>query len=613
MFPSQSIQSTRHKAPTAYTSTPAYAGIECKSLYLNMRDGVRIAIDVYLPKGLAAGTKLPTLLHQSRYWRAISLRWPLHLLTDGLIGPEGKRLKEIIRNGYAFVNVDARGSGASFGERAHPWTADEVDDGLEIIDWIIAQAWSDGQLGLLGLSYSATAGEFLLTRGHPQVKAAMLLFSLFDVYDDIVSPGGVPYSWFIREWSHANQLLDNNRLPIKPKWLKWLVERFVVKGVKAVEGQKDVLQEAIQSHANNVDIHQAAASVIYRDDLFDEEAKKNIDVFSPHTYIDAINRAQIPIYTYSGWYDGAYQHGSIRRFLNYTHPHNKLTLGPWEHRGQLHISPAKPTQNGFDHTAELLKFFDCHLKGIANGLLDEPKVHYYTMGEEQWKACESWPPPNSIHQTWYIGENFELQTHLPIAEKASDAYILEKYTSTGRQTRWESMLSRLKRASTYRDRKKRDRELLCYTSTSLEAAIEVSGHPIIYAYIQSDSADGCVFVYLEDIAPNGKVSYVTEGAFRFIHRKISLQPAPYKDVIPYHSYHKADAAPMPPDEAVLICFDLLPTSYLFKKGHRIRIAIALADAEHFSTITPMGTEIQLFRTRELPSHIDLPVLSQGAL
>jgi putative CocE/NonD family hydrolase len=125
-------------------ASPSY---EYSSRYLTMRDGVRIAVDLYLPRTMAPGVKLPTVLLQTRYFRAHRVAWPASAFWPGLLEP---RIARFVKNGYAFVAVDARGSGASFGTRTQEWSPDEVRDGAEIMDWIVAQPWSNGRSARLG-------------------------------------------------------------------------------------------------------------------------------------------------------------------------------------------------------------------------------------------------------------------------------------------------------------------------------------------------------------------------------------------------------------------------------------------------------------------------------
>ena len=99
-----------------------YRRITRSSQYLKMRDGVRLAVDLYLPQGLAPGTRIPTLLCQTRYYRYAELRWPFSAVMQA---PRQVFPEPFVTQGYAFILVDVRGSGASFGYRASEFSADE--------------------------------------------------------------------------------------------------------------------------------------------------------------------------------------------------------------------------------------------------------------------------------------------------------------------------------------------------------------------------------------------------------------------------------------------------------------------------------------------------------
>jgi hypothetical protein len=151
---------------------------------------------------------------------------------------------------------------------------------------------------------------------------------------------------------------------------------------------------------------------------------------------------------------------------------------------------------------------------------------------------------------------------------------------------------------------------LVYDSEPLEEDMEVTGHVLVDIFVSSSTSDAQVFVYLEDIDENGKVQYVTEGELRALHRKVSNEKAPYKLVGPYHSYLREDGQPLKPGEVAEIQFSMLPISYLFKKGHRIRIAVAGADADQFRNMTNDEPEYTIHRSFKYPSRVELPVVKR---
>ena len=605
--------STVSPAPYDFKTQKQYKHFTYSSFYLTMRDGNKIAVEVYMPKGLKEGEKIPTIMHQTRYWRSFQLRWPYKWLTKiNMVEPLYTFMMQFVRSGYAVVNVDTRGSGASFGSIPHPWTKDEVQDGYEIADWIIKQDWSNGKIGASGASYSGTTSEFLLTTKHPNVKAVVNLFSLFDVYTDNAFPGGVHNRWFTSVWGYANSKLDKNELPTKNK--KVLA---AVKGVSPVQGKegKKLFPQAIASHARNLNVNDGAMTISFRDDVAKVGGVQSDD-FSPHTFMQQENESGAPVYSYSGWSDGAYQHAAVKRFLNLTNPHNKLLLGPWEHGGNYNTSSANPGASGFDHLGEIIKFFDFHLKGIQNGIDKEPHIHYFTMGEEKWKSSDIWPP-RAESTTFFLGGNKMLVRRTDLRGKTEnrgireyeyETYQVDTTIGTGADSRWRSVAGQLHTPKVYPDRTQRDSALLVYNTIELSSDVEVSGHAIIDLFVSSNETDGCFFVYLEDVDENGNVHYVTEGLFRAVHRKISTEPQPYKDVVPYHTYLKKDAQPLVPNEVAELKFDLLPVSYLFKKGHKIRIAISGADADHFRPMTNSQPLIKVWHTEQYPSRVELPVV-----
>ena len=165
-----------------------------QALHIPMRDGVRIAVDVWLPQGIEPGARLPTMIRATRYWRA---RGFVDAPTEGDSNfDEAERWNG---SGYALVLVDARGSGASFGIRRFELAEDEWRDYGEVVDWIVAQPWSNGRVGAYGVSYAGNTAEMLAVNRHPAVKAVAPLFNDFDNFGHLVFPGGVLTVGFPRE------------------------------------------------------------------------------------------------------------------------------------------------------------------------------------------------------------------------------------------------------------------------------------------------------------------------------------------------------------------------------------------------------------------------------
>ncbi|MBW2526156.1 MAG: CocE/NonD family hydrolase [Deltaproteobacteria bacterium] len=617
------------------------------SRYVTMRDGVRLAADVWLPGGAAPGSRLPTMLHQTRYFRGLELPAVPRLLGGArMLEPVGPLREGFLAAGYAWVDVDVRGTGASFGSWLSPWWHEEVADGGEVVDWIIRQPWSSGRVGSVGTSYAGTTAEFLGTLAHPAVKAIAPRFSLFDVFTDVASPGGLHLSWFTEQWERLNRLLDQNQhhgaLALVSRvncaaWRQLLTDRrqsprlaaalgvlegegaqrglaylwrLISKGVRPAGGRgaRAEMWRAIAEHAGNVDVHRGALAMRHRDDvgLYDVAPDANVDRFSPHTYVAKLRAAEVPVYGYSGWLDGAYQHAALKRHMNLASGRSHVIIGPWEHGGRQDISPfTKSSKPEFDHLQELLRFFDLHVKGVETDFVDQAPVRYYTLGAERWRESEVWPPAEVRTIPWHFASGLRLQRR-PARSSGVDPYQVDRTAGTGLRSRWRSLL-RISVPVGYGDRACADTRLLCYTSPPLPDDLEVTGHHVVRLHVEASVPDFALHVYLEDVGPPGGVTLVTEGQLRACHRKVSHASPPYAMAVPHHSFRREDAAPLPPGKVDELTFDLLPISYLFQRGHALRVAIAGADRDHFAAVTTEDHSIRLHRGGERQSLIELPV------
>lgn len=567
--------------------------LQLSSVYIPMRDDVKIAADVYLPRG---GENLPTILRQTRYFRRTVMHWPYSLL----LGGTRAEIRRFVNGGYAHVVVDARGSGASFGSRQQEWSDDEIRDGGEVVDWIIAQPWSSGKVGATGVSYDGTAAEMLLKNQHPAVKAIAPRFSLIDAYDDIAFPGGVHLSWFTENWGSYNDALDRNALAEKLQGF----QKKIIKGIAPVDGNEDLLVQAIAAHKGNYDISGFAKGLTHRDDL--TSSGLTMARMSPFAK-PGIAASKTPIYNYSGWYDGAYQRAAAARFLSYNIPGSRLIIGAWDHGHRQNISPHNtPSTPVFDQTAELIRFFNLHLKGIDDGFGKEKPVRYYTMGAEAWREADAWPPPAQM-RTLHFAADHVLTDAAPSADTAPDTYKVDLSATSGTTTRWRSYFNTTGTMIGYPDRAQQDKKLLLYNSAPLNEDMEITGHPAITLWVASSASDGQFFAYLEDVAPDGKVVYITEGLIRGLHRAVN--PAPYWSPEPQHSYLKEHSQWMTPGEPAEISFALLPTSYRVPKGHSIRVALAGADVDQFAPLTGDAPTWQVYRDALRASRVVLPVVT----
>ena len=617
LFIVAAIASPHHRLPNAYAekvsrpgfykgySTAEYNGFKYTSCYVPMHDSVRLAVDIFLPKKLEKGKKVPTILYLTRYVRSIQAKFPFNLLLDPIGGSNDmKEIEFFTSYGYACVIVDVRGTGASLGDRKMEFSPEEVADGNEIVNWIAAQTWSDGKVGTTGVSYLGTTAEMLLANQNPHVKACIPRSGIFDLYKSVVFPGGVCQGPFIDIWGQTTKWLDLNDFAPFSKQAKFITGIHPVKGDK----RREILKEALELHKNNFDITKGLQEMKFRDDK-QAAAGASTDDFSVHSQLTRIAASGTPIYRIGGWYDGALTRSTLDASLN-TDNTRKVLIGPWDHGPADDVSPFAMSKNvDFDMFAEMLRFFDHYIKGIDNGIENEPKYTYFTVGEEVWETANTWPPRDTQSRKFYLSTDNTLSALSPqVIHSGALSYNIDYTATSGLSSRWNSVTDNYKHGHTnYPDRREEDKKLLCFTSDHLTEPTQITGHPVVQLYLSADASDATVFCYLEDVAPDGTVNYVTEGMIRPIDRKVTDHP-PYKTPYPEHSYKKADEMNFYKGETVKLVFDLLPISYQFRKEHSIRISIAGADAGHFNLPSPKPTHFDVSTSGYSPSYIELPVM-----
>lgn len=590
--------------PSLYTPEKVYKKLESRSFYLEMRDGVQLACDLYYPANLPEGTRIPTLLHITRYWRDFHLKWPFRNALDP--GPPSMNVllstESLVQAGYAVLSVDARGSGASYGSEIIAMGPDEVEDGREILDWITNQSWSDGQVAAAGISYNGWAAQMLVTTGHPALKAIIPIHAPFDGYDDTSLPGGMYNRDLINRWALILRTMDKGIVRSSRK-----IVRKLVTGPMPVDHRDAAMDTVIAQHKANGYADEIMAGIQFRDDKAPLVDHRGINDFFPAGYMDQVRAFQGPVYAFTGWYDMAGPHASTRIFKNYPSRHNKLIIGPWNHFAELSISPynpgkVDPKKDGWDRSGEMIRFLDAHLKGKTEVLANEKPVHYFTIGAERWNAAETWPPPQAQAQGWFLSEGGGLIPDQP-QTSGKDRLKVDTTIGTGRETRWD--LSGANH-TTYAGFDTLQKHWLCYTSAKLEKAVEITGHPSVRIFIQSPLKDESIFVYLEEITADGRVLVISDGQLRAIHRKKSV-PGFYEDVVENPSYLKADAMPLAPGETAMLEFDLVPCSWEVQAGSKLRLAISGADHDHFRPVTP-SHELDVLWGGDTKSVIVLPVM-----
>lgn len=599
-------------APRRYLRehAPAYEGERLHSCYVAVRDGTRLAVDVHLPGTVEEDRPYPAIVFFTPYYRRFALREGHRAGVEAC--PNIAQFRDtFVPQGYAVVAVDVRGCGASFGARDGFRSPRERDDAYDIAAWIAAQRWCDGNIGATGISYVGAAADFLASTGHPAVKAVAPLFSVWDTWSNHLYPGGILCTAVSKNYGDLAMALDRDQRDKLKNYSYFKDPDFAGPAPVDEDGDGALRAAALRDHIANFDMQDFAQQMRFRDDGLTDNPDYTSACISPYAYTEERQDARCATYSVSGWMDGAgYTLGAIQRHLFLKAPDNRLLLGPWDHGARGNVSPwRRDALPQLGLVAELLRFFDTHLKGVDTGLAAEAPVHYFTMGEERWKAAEAWPPAAEM-TPHYLGPDQGLTSETPANGDGADEYQADYDCRTGFDSRYDRLYTKVVETY-YPDWHGRDARMLTYTGAPLAANTEVTGHAVAELYLAASERDCTIFVYLEDITPEGRALYVTEGMLRAVHRRPGDNPPTIPATGPTHSFRRADARLLTPGAPTEMRFELLPTSYLFRKGHRVRVAIAAADSDHFSRI-PDGRppKLRFYRSADRPSRVLLPVVGR---
>jgi len=648
-------------------SFPQYKSYTRSSHFVSMFDGTKLGVDIYLPvKGESPGS-FPVLFNYHPYRRA-TIDPKTGQISGTLQGME-KFIKFFTSYGYAIVIAEMRGSGASFGSRLD-MSPPLARDGKQLIDWIEMQPWCDGNVGMYGASYMAWSQYPVAAQKPRALKAIMPEQINFDMFAGcLFYCGGMFNRGLIDTWGTYMYLLDRaaympasgvlpgpegglfptvpvvdedgdgeltDEIPQYPSG-----KPFFFDGPPTYsdgEKRQNIYYDAAREHLNNLDARQWAPAAPYRNSRIGGTQYTWTDL-GPSDWPDRLAESKIAIYHVGGWFD-IFTLGTTRWYatLKATNP-SKMLIHPSFHSGLAltETSWAGPYWKYFEEDVEQadqgmlkerLRFFDRYLKGIKNGIDTEPPVFNYVMNGKEWRFENEWPLKRQALTKYYFegGNSLSKSRKIDGSDKYKADFTHDSRYGAHKATRWNAADLRegpMKRTD-------KDWQCLTYTSGPLEKDTEVTGHPVVSFWVSSTADDGDFFVYLEDVDEKGEAYYVTEGKLRAgfaglvaqedmlaSNSRIKILPN-----LPYHGFKETDYVDriFGGGNIVELVFDLFPTSWVFKKGHRIRVSIAAADWPTFDLhpkLSPKNNPsdqantvptITVYHDAKHPSSIELPII-----
>jgi uncharacterized protein len=532
--------------------------------HLTGSDGTRLAVDIYYPAGLDRGAgQAPAMYIESWYGRrSEAVMNAIELYRAG---------------GFVVVVGDARGFGASFGAQTSFISARARQDQREVLAWVAAQPWSNGATAVAGISLSASFAEVMAASGAPSLKAAIIRAEDFDHYQDNLFPGGVP---------NRNMIEGVVGLTM-----------FGVRGGPCVEHAAACAQlpgDVYPPVDGDDDRSLLRAAVLERRASFDTTGLMQVEFdddqvggagfgeMSAVGYLDGLRAAALPARVSASWIDGLTARGALQRFAALPGVPMEVVIGSTTHSGGLDTDPLarQPFRPARPGAAEQ---FAGDVAFVRRALAGEPigrSVSYLVHGTDTWKTTPVWPPAGVEARTLRFDGGALVAS--AAVQPGSVGYTVDPAASSGGPfTRWGSQRNQ---PVFYGDRRLAAGRRLSFDSAPMTGDTELVGEPELCLAMTTDQSDGIVIAYLEDVAPEGRVSYLTEGQLRLVHRRTegaACDPAPGSR----RSFARADASPVVPGQAMRFELPLLPTAALVKKGHRLRVSLAGADAGTFAPLT----------------------------
>ena len=568
------------------------------NLSVPMRDGKVLYADVYRPEGPGP---FPVLLQRTPYDKSTPL-------TMAMLDPV-----KAAKNGYATILQDTRGRYTSEGE--FYCFKDDINDGYDTVEWAAAQPWSSGRVGMFGASYvGATQWLAAITRP-PHLTTIVPNVTASNYHNGWTYQGGAFELGFNVSWTLLNLTLANFNT------------QSAVKSVD--QGRRQGLVEAVDSMWDSFrelptkDFPHLKGGLA--DYYYDWLAHPDYDDYWKEMCIEENHsNLSIPALHIGGWYD-IFLGGTIRNFLGMrqksasdeSRQGQQLLIGPWQHSARgtslvgSHYFGLAADALSIDLDGLHYRWFDYWLKGVDNGLLNDPPVRIYVMGDNVWRDEQEWPLARAQNTNYYfhsqgsantLAGNGSISTQPP-GDEPSDVYLYNPANPVPTQGGPLCCNPYFAANGAFDQQQIEVREdVLVYTTPQLQREVEVTGPITVTLWAATTAQDTDFTAKLVDVCEDGCARNLTDGILRARYRESMASP---KLVEPGRAYRYD--------------IDLWSTSNVFKAGHRIRVEISSSNFPRFDRNPNTGNLVAedavlkpalqtVIHNAEHPSHVTLPIV-----
>lgn len=570
---------------TEYSREAEYSNSVASDAFVEMRDGVSIALHITRPaddSGNPVETPLPVVMTVTGYNGALS--------SYAISG------NYFVERGYVHVYVDERGTGSSGGSWGS-FSREAQDDYLEVLNWIDAQEWSDGNLGTWGPSYMGLSQFFVANHQHPSHKAMFAIVPMADAYRDIVFTGGQTNAGFI------------------PLWVGLVGGLGLFPAAALQENPADALAIEIEHILGSVvqfGLGTILDAVLGGPTVYDSEFWR---IRSPIEYTPNIN---IPTFVVGGLND-LFQRGEPMLYeAMKKRAESKLVIGPWTHLGGS-SGEGLPTDNVPSLDQMALQWFDRYLRGDRNGVENQPDVTQYLYGAERWVTEPDWPHPRAKAKV------LNLQPDGGLSESAatSGEVIVPQVPVNGicsmSASQWTAGIIGMLPLPCATDN--RLNELLLettFTTPVLEEPLYVNGPIQANVWISTTALDAGLVVRVTDVYPDGRSQELTNGLLTASLRAVDPEKSRYLDghmIQPWHPFTEELKSAPGMGEIVELNVEVFPSSFVIQEGHSLRVTVGASDLPHGlppvpDLISQLVGLLSVHTGPETPSHIVLPVVDE---
>ena len=557
---------------------------------VTMSDGTVLRVNVYRPAnadGTAVERRFPVILTQTPYNKS---------------APQlGFRNDYLVSHGYVQVVADVRGTGSSQGAW-DSFGANEQRDGAELVRWAHSSSrpWSNGDVGLWGVSYAAI-NQFQTAAQHPAgLKAMFPIVPAGDVYRDVVASGGQIDSGFIPFW--LGLVTATGLVP--PKYTS----------VDPASGVGTLLQ-----HAGGAFAFQGPT---ISDALTGGDKAYDGSFYKLRSPLSVVDEVRVPTFVTGGEYD-LFQRGEPMLYerLRANGVPSRLLIGPWTHL-QASSGPGLPADGVPSLDALALRWFDRYLRGSADPTLDTDvkPVSYYEIGSGHWRTASRWLP-DTVHAkafrldgTAAPGAPGRLTSGAVTASGSDDVYpVPVAGLCTRSASQWTAGLAAVPGCET--DNRLNDQAGTSYETAPLTSPVHVMGPINARLYASTTAKDGMLSVHVEDVAPDGTADRLTGGWQVLSHRAVDGSKVVRRDgevLQTWHPFTRAAQLAVEPGTVMGVDVEVFPTGAVLEKGHRLRVTVQAFDTPHLSPTVPeladgAGGVITLHHSPAYPSRVVLPV------